>query len=560
MAGGVFLTVLTAGAVYASLTRERAPGLLPYLVVVPPFENLTNDPGLDELCRDAANWMELALQQIDGVQVVPASFARGYAEEAALAGSPNPVRAAAQRSRAGWAVGGQVRVLGDSLEFRAEIIDLSHPRKTQGVVEAGVRSRPNETLDRLARRVSGALVYEFDPYMGETEPGPQPLPTPPTIEAFREHRLGYEAFDRQDWTESYRHHLAAYALDTTLVRAVVAAAYVTGNARVKDSLVAYANERRHLLSSQGQRDLDLLLAMQANDWHEALRLIRETSRLKEEGYSSVLEAFFAMRVNLPEAAFEATERYDPDLEWRRDEAHLYWRYRAMALHMLGRFDQELAEATVGRKRYPNNLELLMSEVRGLAALGRIEDVWNRLYLARALHPPFDSVAVVAGMELRAHGYLQESREVFDQAAEWLAEVAPQEETGTRARALLARALYGAERWSEAREVAGALLAESPNDLEALGMAGLAAARQGDSVAVSEVIDRLSGMPRRLARSEPLYLLASINAVLGQTDDGMRFLRQAYAEGKPHGLRLHRDMNLETLRGREDFRALLAPKG
>jgi tetratricopeptide (TPR) repeat protein len=335
---------------------------------------------------------------------------------------------------------------------------------------------------------------------------------------------------------------------------------MAGDYQVKDSLARYANERRHLLSTTGRLDLDILLAHVANDLAGGLRSIRELARLEGAGFNSVLEARFAMRVNLPGAALAATDRYYPYLEWRRDEAHFYWLYRAEALHRLGDFDEELAETRRGRDMYPSRLDLLIPEVRALAALGRVEEVWNRVLQARALPNSHDSVALVAGTELRAHGYLDASRDIFHRAAEWLAAAPPGEALDSKQRFYLARALYGAERWAEAQEVAKTLLAESPADPSVLAMVGLTGARLGDSVLASEVMGRLSGMSRRDAPGEHLYLMASLSAVLGRPDEAMRLLYQAYREGFPHGLRLHQDMDLESLREREDFRALGTPKG
>ena len=200
--------------------------------------------------------------------------------------------------------------------------------------------------------------------------------------------MGHRAFEQGDFAASYRHHLAAHALDSTLVRAVVSAAYATGDYQLRDSLARFANERRHLLSRRGQLDLDILSAMLTRDHQRALRAIRETARLEGNGLSSVLEAWFAMRVNLPAEGLAATERYDPTPEWRRNESHYYWRYRSEALHMLGRYQDELAEARNGRQRFPTRLDLLNAEVRALAALGREEEISDRLHEARSL--PSDS--------------------------------------------------------------------------------------------------------------------------------------------------------------------------
>lgn len=556
---GILAGLVVSGAAYRSLTQGPEAGLLPDLVVVPPFENRTGDPQLDELGLDAAVWVEEAVHQVEGVRLVPSAFARDYAAEVASAGSASPVRAVAERTRAGWVVAGVILERGDSLEFRADLIALSRPGKRQGVAEAGPREQANETLDRLARRLSGALAYEFDPWMGETEKGSQPLRSPPTIEAFREHRQGYEAYNRQDRAASFRHHMAAYTLDSTLVRALVAAAYMAGDFAKRDSLAREAAQRRHLLTRAGQLDLDVLLAHTAHDLAGGLRAMREAAALEGGGINSVLLGWFAMRLNLPGEALESTERYDPDLEWRRSEAWYYWRYRAEALHMLGRYDEELADVRRGRARYPDHGDLLHAEARALAALGRPDEALDRLHRYRARPQSHDSVSLLIGAELRAHGSPEAARAAFELAAE-AAPGSLGEGAGPAEGLFRARALYGAERWAEAYEVARALLDATPDDLSALGMVGLTAARLGNVAEASAAQSRLSALARPDSPGEHLYLTAAISAVLGRPDEAMRSLYRAYGEGFPHTLRLHRDMDFECVRERADFRALVTPKG
>jgi len=228
--------------------------------------------------------------------------------------------------------------------------------------------------------------------------------------------------------------------------------------------------------------------------------------------------------------------------------------------MLGRYVDELTEARNGRQRFPSRLDLLIAEVRALAALGQEEEIPDRLHEARSLPSYHDSVAVMAAVELRAHGHMAASKEVFHRAAGWLKESLSENGSDAGNRLYLARALYGLEQWPEAKAVAEDLLADQPESLATLGMVGLTAARTGDPVLAGQVIDRLSGMVQPHRAGEHLYQMACISAVLGRQDEAMRLLYQASREGLPHGLRLHHDMDLEALRARGDFVALVTPKG
>ncbi|MGW8267652.1 MAG: TPR end-of-group domain-containing protein, partial [Longimicrobiales bacterium] len=102
--------------------------------------------------------------------------------------------------------------------------------------------------------------------------------------------------------------------------------------------------------------------------------------------------------------------------------------------------------------------------------------------------------------------------------------------------------------------------EEPDEPEILGLVGCAAARLGDTLQAEASMDRLSGSSRPEGPRELYYQMATIAAVLGRPDEAMRLLYQAYSEGLPHGLQLHQDMNFESLREREDFIALVTPKG
>jgi hypothetical protein len=49
-------------------------------------------------------------------------------------------------------------------------------------------------------------------------------------------------------------------------------------------------------------------------------------------------------------------------------------------------------------------------------------------------------------------------------------------------------------------------------------------------------------------------------VLGRSDEAMSFLREAFFEGHGHAIAQRRDMDLESLRDREDYKELMRPKG
>ena len=543
----------------------------PHLVVVPPFENRTGDPEFDVYADMTAEWVAEALQQVEGVLLVPLGDTRQIVAGLAEAGSTDVLRGVGERTGAGWLVSGALAPAGDSIEFRVEIIDVARWAREQPVAAAGPKADPREAIGELARRVSGALAFEFNPMMGDIEQGGQLLPNPPRIEAFREHRLGYEAYDREDWEASFRHHLAAYALDTTLVRAAVAAAYMTTDHAVKDSLARFASQRRHMLSLRGKSDLDILLPLVDHDLQGLLGAMRGGAAMNRTGFSTVTHAWAAIVVNRPGEAVEALSHYDPYLEWRIGEAHAYWDYLTMALHMRQDYERELAEARAGRVMYPTRSDLMAAEVRSLAALGRVGEVMELVREAPALPQSPAFVMLAAGEELRAHGFPQASIEVFEMAFEelraWQAgEVyAPHDGPGAAVagrshRLDIARALYGAEKFSEAQDLALTLVGEDREGLTALALVGATAARLGDREMAIEIDGRLADVVLPGRPWDPLYLRARIAAVLGDPDEAMRLLAEAFSRGLRYWDTIHREMDFESLRERTDYQALMRPRG
>ena len=579
------VTILSVALlVYVVTSRDNGPELNASLVVVPPFENRTGEPELDGFADMTAEWVAEAVQEIQGVVLVPLGDARQIVAGLVEEGSADRLRRVAERTGAGWVISGVMAAPGDSLEFRVEIIDVARWAREQGVDGAGPKEAPQEAILELANRVSGALAYQFDPTMGDVERGGQVLPKPPTIEAFREHRLGYKAYDREDRDASFRHHMAAFDLDTTLVRAVVAAAFMTPDHAVKDSLAGYASQRRHMLSLRGRRDLDILLEVVDHDLQGVLRAMRQDAAMNRTGFSAVTHAWAALVVNRPGEAVEALSHYDPYLGWRIGEAHAYWDYLTRALHMLGDFEGELAEAQAGRAMYPARSDLMVAEVRSLAALGRAEDVMELIQEAVVITETPAVVLMAAGEELRAHGLPQASIEVFEIAIEELTvrqggEVAapnegPGVEVTPRSPELdIARALYGAERFREAQDLAMTLVGEDRDGLAALGLVGedrdglaalglvgVTAARLGDEDLAKEIDGQLSAMVRPGRPWDPLYLRARIAAVLGEPDEAMSLLTEAFSRGLRYWDPIHREMDFESLRERPDYQALMRTKG
>src|SRR2546427_13139772 len=84
----------------------------------------------------------------------------------------------------------------------------------------------------------------------------------------------------------------------------------------------------------------------------------------------------AMALNRPREAVNALVALGPD----RGFTHgwwVYWYDLTTALHLLGDHRRELRHALEGTRRFPDNTQVLTTQIRALAAPGRAEGVTGR---------------------------------------------------------------------------------------------------------------------------------------------------------------------------------------
>jgi predicted Zn-dependent protease len=127
------------------------------------------------------------------------------------------------------------------------------------------------------------------------------------------------------------------------------------------------------------------------------------------------------------------------------------------------------------------------------------------------------------------------------------------------RSALARALYAAERWDEARALVDTLVQRYPESAGLLGLRGRIAARLGDSTTAQAAASALLAAAHSSRESNALTR-ARIAALLGQRDVAMRLLRDAVAQGEMEPLRMREDPDLLGLRDYPPFETLVRPVG
>src|SRR5207244_3008620 len=114
-----------------------------------------------------------------------------------------------------------------------------------------------------------------------------------------------------------------------------------------------------------------------SDRPQGLRASRAMASLAPASETLYLVAEDARALNRPREAVDALVALGPDRGFTRGW-WVYWDELTTALHLLGDHRAELKQALEGARRFPDNPQVLMTQVRALAALGRADEVMQRL--------------------------------------------------------------------------------------------------------------------------------------------------------------------------------------
>jgi len=252
--------------------------------------------------------------------------------------------------------------------------------------------------------------------------------------------------------------------------------------------------------------------------------------------------------------------------------------RSKALHMLGRYEEELEVARQARALYPDEVFWWLTEARALSALGRLDELQGLLDECTMVTARKESVTVVAALnpgavfhvaaeELRVHGHSEVSREVAGRLVQWRENLVGNAALTRSQRLGLASAYYLAERWDDARNLYEGLADNKVEHMDSggdwavvsyHGSLGVIAARQGNrekALRISADLMRVTGYTFGI---NSLYR-ARIATQLGENEQALDLLRQAVADGVIVVDDVHGDPNLETLWDDPDYQELVRPK-
>jgi hypothetical protein len=172
------------------------------------------------------------------------------------------------------------------------------------------------------------------------------------------------------------------------------------------------------------------------------------------------------------------------------------------------------------------------------------------------------VLLEAGLELRAHGHPDAAAPVIEQAVAWFRAHPAAAAAEVQMTAPLVVALVTAGRLDDARHEAEALARAHPDRLSYRAALACLAARRGERAGALRVSSELATTSLPHLRGANTLARAEIAASLGQRDDAVALLNDAFAQGLGIMERywLHLDPWLESLRGYAPFEALIRPTG
>jgi zinc-ribbon domain len=105
-----------------------------------------------------------------------------------------------------------------------------------------------------------------------------------------------------------------------------------------------------------------------------------------------------------------------------------------------------------------------------------------------------------------------------------------------------------------------LAGEHPDDIDYQGCLGALAARRGDRDEALRISGELAAIDRRFLFGSHTFWRSRITALLGEKEQAVALLKEAFSQGLSYGVFLHRDINLEPLWDYPPFKELLRPKG
>ena len=538
----------------------------PRRVLVVPLENRTGDPRFDGLGWVVADWISQGAVGSGLPEIIDPFLAFGRFRDSAPDLTPSRVMEMARVTRAGAVVIGTLYRVADSLRFQLRISTPGEGKVLTTLERAmPLSASVTEALGPLRSSVLGALAAWSDRRLDALGPAHT---SPPTYEAYLAFVVGTEAFLTSNLDAAADRFLEAVAIDSTFLSAkVMAATSMLGAARFReaDSLARQLDRQRVRLTGLDQLGLDWILASLDGDRVGTYRSSREASHLAPNSRWTVTFAEEAMRMNRPREAVQALRAVDAGDAWLGDWPE-YHRVLGRALHLLGRYREELTVVRRARAQPADFNRQAIAESRALAGLGRVDEILHLVDETLALGDrPYlnpGSVMQRSAEELRVHGHPGAAKAILERAISYYQKDANDSTKPVVSLWALGSVLYRAG-YVDSAELAFELMRKRGSccgGYRVHGFFGALAATRGDRALALAYDDSLATPAPRLTvwdRATMIYYRARIAAQLGERERAVALLQEAMALGWPPGLdSIHIEPELEPLRGLPAFDQLV----
>jgi tetratricopeptide (TPR) repeat protein len=411
-----------------------------------------------------------------------------------------------------------------------------------------------------------AYAAHFDPRFRRYATISQPT----GYEAYRELQTGITVrrgesegtVDSAQLATAVAHFRRAIALEPEFMapRIQVASIYaLIGECRVTDSVAASIRATGARLLTTDQATIDHLMAGCQQDprgrYVAAQQLFRDAPEMAENVFAL---AQAALMYNKPSESLSCMER----LERTHDpEKFRSWCWNVMthAHHQLGQYREALRLAERIRATDPDHWFIDRYEMRQWAALGdtaRVNQQIERSLARRDQAVEAGDDMLWIGEELRGHGHRAAGRALCARGVAWFAARPSSQRATGQAKWSVAKLLYCAEQWDEARAAYALLAAADSSGSDAIRVRtrlGALAARRGDSAEMTRIDQWLAARD-----SLPLasYGRAVLAAFLGDQARAFTLFQFAWERNQPNFIEAHTDPALEPLRDYPPVRALL----
>jgi tetratricopeptide (TPR) repeat protein len=545
---------------YLALSLPRRAALEPGRVVVARFENHTGIPGLDPLGSIAADWVIQGLSQTGLVQVVPMTAAlsasRFASDSLEGAGPSQRIRMLALETGAGIVVTGAYHQQADSLYLWATVNDAVRERVLHAIEPFSTpMDQPIGAIEQLRLRLMAGLAPHLDPRIPDFVAR---MGSPPSYQAYRAFAEGAELFIAREWRGAIARFANAVALDAGFTAPLMLSgmAYVNlGDLAAVDSILVLARPHAQLMAEGDRLAFDLLEALTRGDRAAAYRAQLRGPEVAPGGLAHWGLANAAMWVNRPRETVRVSRQLDPERGELRGW-YFYWRDLARAHHRLGEHRRELRVARRARELFPGQLPAVWAEARALAALGRHRELRALLDAELPGHPAPAAFVRQIALELLAHAEAEAGgallRESLDRHR-----ARPTDNAGYRFFLAQAHTLVG--EWEDAERLLVELANERPDLWEVEATLGALAAHRGDSAEAARISTWLASVERPYIHGRNTYWRARIASLLGERDEAVRLLHQAFDQGMEIWDVLHTEPDFVPLRDYRPFRELARPK-